>query len=129
MFVKNQYTLHLQEATENNFFLWELKLEMVNRSLYFKDKLHNFELKSICESVVFSESLTIAEIIEDSKYFVDVTLNTITIIPLYRCTNIHSTNSKDKVNEKGNAIFCDYKLDTVLSFNLTSKNQEEGVGV
>ena len=102
---------------------------MVNRSLYFKDKLHNFELKSICESVVFSESLTIAEILEDSKYFTDVTLNTITIIPLYSCTNIHSTNSKDKVNEKGNAIFCDYKLDTVISFNLPSKNQVKGVGI
>jgi hypothetical protein len=94
---------------------------MVNKSLYFKDKNFNPELKTICSNLLFKENLSIKFILESSKYYCITTTNTITIIPLFNCLNIISSNPKDKQNEEHNAIFCEYKEDTIVYFNYYEK--------
>ena len=94
---------------------------MVNKSLFFKDKNDCNELKTLTKSLYFKENLTLRYALESNKYRCISDVNTITVIPLFNCQNIISSNPHDKQNEDHNAIFCEYKLDTILYFNYYEK--------
>ena len=96
---------------------------MVNKSLFFKNKNDCSELKTITSSLLFKENLSLELVLNSSKYYCITDVNTVTVVPLFNCENILSSNSADKQNEDHNAIFCEYKTDTVLYFNYYEKEE------
>lgn len=90
---------------------------MPNKSLYFKDKNDCVELKTLTKSLLYKENMSLRYILKSPKYYCITDVNTVTVIPLFNCENILSSNKNDRQNDDHNAIFCEYKLDTILYFN------------
>lgn len=87
----------------------------MNESLYFKD-LFSKELKKIGNQLRPQVTISIQEILNDSRFFVKQNDDIYIIVPLFHVEQMHSDNKNDKVNE--NSIICEKNNNTILYFNL-----------